>query len=267
MKRFCADDMFRPQLNHIAPWREYYVACDSKRLLAVKQSACPFTSDLDEAQHGKYPNIEAVLHPDTFRATHRIRIADLKAYISRIATEDEMEEYEVPTEYEKCPACDGDGTITIYGDDVYFRGHHYDMDQEVECPVCHGFGKVPKDPDFDPDCCDADDIENWVTYAHRPTGRKIISNDLITYVDHLPLRAAYLADLVTVMESFNVRIAEFQIVGYAITFRLPDAYLLFMGIYVDDTDTKHTILDERVPVTTIPTLRSFSYRHRRLNQI
>lgn len=249
MQQFCSTDSLRPIQTVIFPAEGYYVATDSRHMLLVPETDCHFTLDYVPARHGKPMNVGAVIDPKKLTATHSISLSDLRDWISRNATDDETEDVAVPTEFKECDCdeCDN-GRITLTTN-ARWRGKWLDIEEEVDCPVCHGFGKIPVDPDYDPDeCDDEDDVAQWVTYEHRPTGRKIFSSETAAYISTFCTRPSYLFYLVKLMEQLQVDTASFCIHDHLIAFLFGSVTYVIAGVYEAGCRNDHwRFIDEIVP--------------------
>lgn len=234
MQQFCSTDSLRPVLTVIFPAKDYYVASNSYELLMAKQSVCAFETDYNQDVHGPTLQVFTVCNPEKLAFTHRLMLSSLRDYISSIATEDEIEYIEVPTEFKECD-CDecNYGRITLECH-ANWRGKYLDLEDEIDCPICHGFGKIPVDPEYDPDeCFGIDDVEHWITYEHRKTGRKIIGPDTITHIAGLAINAKFLNHILLLMEYFGIDQVDFFIDKQMIVFNVVEhkVYYLFMSVY------------------------------------
>lgn len=229
MQHFCAEhDELRPIMNIIFPTEGYYVASDGKSVLMVREESCKFELDYDKEKHGKPLNVLSVVDPSKLHATHTLKLSEIKEWIERNATEDEFEDVEVPTEFKECD-CEGccDGTITIT-ETIIWNGKWIDLETEAKCPVCHGYGKIPIDPEYDPDeCFDCSDVKNWVTYKSKTTGRKTFADKIGALIVNKTIFPKMLYKLVFLMEHLNVETAQFCFHKQMIVFLFGDITFAF----------------------------------------
>ena len=252
MQRFTADDPFRPITGVVFPTDGYYVATDAKHMIMVKDSDCHFELDYDKKKHGKTLNVLAVCDPEKISVTHRVKLSDLRAYIERISTEDEVVSVEVPTVFKQCDCdeCD-DGKITLH-EYVRWGRRDFEIEEEVDCPVCHGFGKIPVDPEYDPDECDeSDDVENWITDEEQKTGRKVIGEKTLCYIGKLCLRATYLPYVQQLMEFLGVDILDFAFEKRMVVFKAETLCYAICGVLEDRDDKTYTFVDELLPINCL----------------
>lgn len=251
MQNFCGDNFLRPVENVIFPIEGYRVATDGRHCIVVPEEECEFELDYDKKKHGKALNVLAVCDPSKFAPTHKVYLSELKEYITQHSTEDEIEDVEVPTEFKECECCE-DGKILLY-DSVDWKGKRYNVEDEVDCPVCHGYGKIPTDTEYDPiKCDDDDDVRNWVSYEHRPTGRKIIGPNTITHISGLAFRAAYLYHVVEIIEFFHSDHADFYTGSNNVFFKIENTIYLVAGVYKEGCiDDGYPFIEKDVPCVRI----------------
>ena len=250
MQRFTSDDPLRPITQVIFPTDGYYVATDTHHMLMVKEQDCQFALDYDPAIHGKPLNVLAVIDPDHVQTTHCLTLADLKAYIADISLEDEIEAVEVPTEFREfdCDKCHN-GTISL-SEWCHWGDNSFNVEEEVECPICHGFGKIPVDPEYDPDLCVCEDeVENWKTYEYRPTGRKVIGDGTLCRIGEMWFRALYLPYVQQLMEQLGVDSLDFAFEREKVVFRHKSVTYVIASMCVNGNgDTNYTLLEEPLSI-------------------
>jgi len=177
LKSFCADEYaLRPQLHYAIKRGEYWWASDGYRIICVpmnqtQQGDMRFLCDEMPNDAGAYPNVESIIDVKGFKSKFTIKVSAIKDAMSNLPKIDAYAEVKRELNFIECPECD-DGEIEIE-DSVYYKGNRYELIATCQCPICHGYGKIPDVEGYDPDCDDYDPDEASTYIEMVKTGRKI----------------------------------------------------------------------------------------------
>lgn len=185
---------------------------------------------------GRYPNVKGVINEENVRATKGVDLSLIKAAFAKLPTVEEEVEKEFPINYIDCPCCD-DGEIEI-NDNIHFKKHWIDVEAKVECPVCHGFGKIPDWDDYNPNEDDEYDPDEDTTYVKMvKTGNMISDFEHGTIVcDGLKCNAVNLKIIIDFFDGIGADEVNYEIKRDMITFEYDNIYILLMGVYDEEND-------------------------------
>ena len=239
LKTFCATDPLRPILNYAFRGKEGWWATDAQRLIYVPMEECMqgderFQRDEIPENAGRYPNVESTFDVHSFTTKFLIPVKAIEDAINRLPLTEEMQEVERELKFIDCPECNGDGEIDIT-ESILFNHHFYEAEATVECPICHGYGKIPDKEDYNPEKEDYDpespEYSTWV-----PTG-KMIPNVFSTFFripDFGYFRTSCFLDLIRVASEQGV--TEIECSGlddtHAACFRAHGVIVYIMSAHV-----------------------------------
>lgn len=227
LKQFCADgDELRPVMNYPHKVDGYWCASDNKTILLVKEDACKKNIPMPDEKLGKYPQVFRVLDPSKVESKYQIDLDDIRSAISQCPLVEEIIDVPTDNELEKCEACGGEGEVS---ESVHFRGKWYDY--SAECPCCHGCGKVPVDPEYDPDW--DDDPEDFQSYKQEKTGKMVPDDRASIEIHGHIFRAEYLVKICSYMEAIgveDVKVCLGEKQGRITIFEFPQSYLGVMPL-------------------------------------
>lgn len=225
LKKFCGDELdLRPQLTEPHLVDDYWVATNAHIIAMCRTEICSKKIRPRNVE-GRFPNVFAVFNPETdSNPTHIVTLQDLRSALDLCYKVDEVIEEPTDNILEKCPACYGDGEIE---DSVHFRGKYYDY--SCECPICHGFGKVPVSEDYDPD--DDIDPQDFEATIEVKTGKKILDKYLsVVDINGCIFRAFYILLICEFMEHVGVDAAKIWKKKDMLVFEFPHAFMCLMRI-------------------------------------
>lgn len=244
-KLFCADnDPRRIVLNDPFVYGNYYCASDACILLMAEKGACESieTPPCD----CRVPNIGSVINPPNIKAERTITAEQIRAAINEIGYEDEVvtrPKAERPKMIE-CPICDGEGRY--YPQDIKFNGRYYEVD-EVVCPICHGYGKIPDSELYDPD--EDENPYEYIEYEEVKTGNKVIKENGLISLGGQFFKARYMEKVLQVMQAIDADIIQCAIGDYKLYLVLPNIYICLSAFYtthIDDFVTSTIIIPDEL---------------------
>lgn len=209
LKSFCAEKYdLRPQLHYAIKRGEYWWASNGYRIICVpmnqtQQGDMRFLCDEMPNDVGTYPNVENIIDVKGFTPEFTFNISAINEALEKLPKVDEYKEVKRDIEFIDCPECD-DGEIEIE-DTVYYRGSTYSVSATCQCPICHGYGKIPDFEDYDPDEDEYDPDEDETYFEKVKTGRKIpdTKETLIHFKDVAYIRACFMDSLLRVAREQN----------------------------------------------------------------
>lgn len=242
LKSFCAYDTLRPQMMYACRREDGWWATDGTRIICVPMEECQqgdvrFLCDEMPNDVPKYPNVEAVVDVKGFTPKLTISVQAIEDAMAKLPLTDEMKEVESEITFKQCPQCGGGGEIRIR-ESVYFNGRWLDAEATCECPVCHGYGKIPDIEDYNPEEDDYDpDDEKYSTMV--PTGRKVpdVRGVLLHIHGNAYFKVAFALDLLRVAREQGVDEIECSGSDYrkVLIFRMHGVLVGFMPcLNVDD---------------------------------
>lgn len=237
---FCAkSDSLRPKLLHPALMGGRWYASNSRILISVPKDYVIEDERLYDGCkiEGRYPNVKSVINEENVRATKGVGISIIKAAFSKLPMVEEEVGQEIPINYIDCPCCD-DGEIEI-NDNIHFKKHWISVEANVECPVCHGYGKIPDWDDYDPEEDDEGyDPDYDTTYVKKvKTGNMVPDYEHGTIVcDGVKCSAANLKIITDFFDSIGADEVNYEVGCDQITFECDNIYILQMGVYDEKND-------------------------------
>lgn len=234
LHNFCEQpDTLRPKLLYPCLMSGRWYATDSKVLISVPKEYVVEDERLYDGCkiEGRYPNVKAVFDEAYFRSQGVVKIDTIKTAFPKLPMVDEYVEKELPINYIDCPCCD-DGKIELH-ESVRFHKRHIDVDHEVDCPVCHGYGKIPDWEDYDPDDDGEYDPDNDTTYTKEvKTGNKIpdYEHGIIT-CGGSKFNAGRLKVIADFFDSIGADDVDCEIKRDTIIFEYDGIFILLMGVY------------------------------------
>ena len=186
---------------------------------------------------GRYPNVKGVINEEYVRATKGVDISLIKAAFAKLPTVEEEVEQEIPINYIDCPCCHN-GEIEISGD-VHFKKQWIDVEATVECPVCHGFGKIPDWDDYNPNEDDEYDPDNDTTYVNMvKTGNMIPDYEHgIIVCDGVKCSAAKLKIITDFFDSIGAEEVNYEAKPHNhIIFEYDNIYIMLVWVCVPENE-------------------------------
>ncbi len=246
LKSFCADEDLRPQLMYACRRSDGWWATNGQKVIYAPMEECQqgdarFFCDEMPKDVGKYPNVEAVVNVKGFTPKFTITVQAINDALAQIPLTDEMKEVEREMEFIDCPECGGDGEIEI-SEIIYFRNHRLNAEATCECPVCHGYGKIPDKEDYNPKYDDYDpDSPEYSTKVK--TGKKIpnVSGTILHINKSGYIKAAFALALLRVAREQGVDEIECSGSNYldCILFRMHGVIVGILPVYNVDNELKY----------------------------
>ena len=235
LHNFCDQpDTLRPKLLYPALIAGRWYATNDRVLISVPKEYVVEDERLYDGCkiEGRYPNVKAIIQEEYFFPPGVVKIDTIKAAFAKLPMVEEEVEQEFPINYIDCPCCD-DGEIEISGD-IHFKNHWIDVEAKVECPVCHGYGKIPDWDDYDPEEEDEGyDPDNDKTYTKKVKTGNIIPSfgQGIIVCDGLKCNAANIKIITDFFDSIGAEEVNYEIKRDQITFEYDNIYIMLAGVY------------------------------------
>lgn len=205
-KLFCSDnDPFGIVFNAPFVYGNYYCATNRYVLLMAEKCACESieTPPCDCS----VPNIGAVMNPQNIKAERTITAEQIRAAVNEIGYEDEV-----------------------------VTRPKAERPKMIECPICHGHGKIPDSELYDPD--EVEYPSDYIEYEEVKTGNKVIKENGLISLGGLFFNARYMENVLQVMHAIDADSVQCAIDGDKLFFVLPNIYICVMRTYlsIDDDD-------------------------------
>lgn len=173
IKKFCDDDPIRPILHEPRLIDGRWYASDGHFIISIPEAIVKYDESFEKNKiECNYPDVKRFLQEESVKADKTVDVSIIEAAFIKLPMIDEEVEKEFPIKYIDCPCC-RDGKIEV-SDSVLFKNHWIGVDAEVDCPVCHGYGKIPDWDDYDPENDDEYDPKFDTTYTKMvKTGNKV----------------------------------------------------------------------------------------------
>lgn len=192
---FCTKDDFRIALHYPCLKQGYWCASDGAILVMAHESVCDDNIPINDETLEKFKNIFNIFNPSLFKPEYIVKLEELDRALNEVPKVKVYDERIIETEYEECEACGGSGEME---DEVDFRGNLYTY--SCECPVCHGYGRVPVSEEYDPD----EDIpEEFVDREKYWTGKMEIEYKADVRIGDFKYRAEYINKVKTLMQEIG----------------------------------------------------------------
>lgn len=222
LKTFCAEESLRPQYLFPCLKDGYWCATDGRILVMAKDSVCEDNIQCYDESLGKYPNVFAVFNPRSFDPSCEVRLCDMEGALSKVPREKGYTKKEIETEYETCEACFGSGQLT---NEVLFRGSY--IEYNTECPICHGYGKVPVSNEYDPEYYNSP--KEFVDHVKTETGQMVIKDDAVLSIDNRIYIATTIDKVRALMSFLGV---DSAVIGYNKNLGRIYTVFHFSGVFV-----------------------------------
>lgn len=196
LKKFCKNDELRPAYKYVKQINGKWYATDGHAACRVDEN----TKHPDDILYGtdefpsdcRYPSIERVM-PDTIgEDVAHMNIREIQDKISKLRKVKKMIGVEEEIHYKECDCNDCYGGKVTLTESVRYKGHYYDLEEEVDCPVCHGHGVIPDIEDYDPIEDDYDPETDKTHIVNKWTGKMIPDMDAPVEVLGKKVRVRYL---------------------------------------------------------------------------
>lgn len=228
-KLFCSNnDPLIIVFNAPFIYGNYYCASDGSILLMAEKGACEHIETPSDYQ-GCVPNVGNVIKPQNIKAERTITAEQIRAAVNEIGYEDEVKtrpKAERPKMIE-CPICYG--RRRYQPQDVKFNGRYYEVD-EVVCPICHGYGKIPDSELYNPD--EVEYPSDYIEYEEVKTGNKVIKKNGYISFGVKYFKARYMERVLQVMQAIDADSIQYAIDGDKLFFVLPNIYICVMRTYI-----------------------------------
>jgi len=225
MKRFCADDCLRAAL--MEPHKVDRWWCASNSYILIYDEEVLFDEKCVKTTDGKFPNVLAVFNPDNFRAEGSLTLERLNISFDAIPRVEVMREVSKPFKLVNCPSCN-DGEIEI-SDDIRYRNKYYEATATVECPICHGYGKIPDTDKYDPE---NDYPESFELTEEIHTGEYTFDRNACLSL-WSPMRASLVYEVKRLMEETGYDSCEVMRKKMLTIFHFGTVYIAIMGMVTD----------------------------------
>lgn len=207
LKRFCADDEIRLAMRYVKKVEGKWYATDGAVLCRVDETTRhpdDILYDVDEfPADTKYPNVLSVVPQTIGEDAVSIPVGEISDKISKVRQIKEMKDVEEEIHYKKCDCNDCYGGQVTLTESISYNGHHYNIEEEVDCPVCHGYGVIPDFDDYDPDEDDYDPETDKTCIVSKWTGKMIPDPDGPVEIIGMNVKAKYLQLVVDVAREMS----------------------------------------------------------------
>lgn len=196
LKKFCADDEIRLAMRYVKKVEGKWYATNDQALCRVDETTRhpdDILYDVDEfPADTKYPNVLSVVPETIGEDAVSIPVDEISDKISKVRQIKEMKDVEEDIHYIECDCNDCYGGKVTLTESISYNGHYYDLEEEVDCPVCHGYGVIPDFDDYDPDADDYDPEIDKTHIVSKWTGKMIPDMDAPVEVLDKKVKAKYL---------------------------------------------------------------------------
>ena len=207
LKRFCADDEIRLAMRYVKKVEGKWYATDGTALCRVDETARhpdDILYDVDEPPADmKYPNVLAIVPETIGEGAVSIPVGEISDKISKVRQIKEMKDVEEDIHYIECGCDDCYGGKVTLTESISYNGHHYNIEEEVDCPVCHGYGVIPDFDDYDPDEDDYDPETGKTCIVNKWTGKMMPDPDGPVGIIGMYVKAKYLQLVVDVAREMH----------------------------------------------------------------
>lgn len=209
LKRFCSTNELRPSMHYVKRIGNNWYATDAYAVCRISEEA-KHSNDIlyltDEYPDDlRFPNVEAVLPESVSDEAIQMSVEEIKSSLRSLRKIREYRDVEEDINYVECDCCECHGGKVTLSESIHYGDHYYDMEEEVDCPVCHGYGVIPDFEDYDPD----DDYDPEIDKTHivsRWTGRMIPDFESAIEIHGLTVKAKYLKLVTEVAEEMGTDI-------------------------------------------------------------
>ena len=235
LHNFCEkSDTLRPKLLYPALIAGRWYATNALILISVPKDYVIEDERLYDGCKikGRYPNVKGVINEENVRATKSVDLSVIKAAFAKLPMVEEEVEQEFPINYIDCPCCKY-GEVEVRGD-VHFKERWIDVEATVECPVCHGYGKIPDWDDYDPE----EEDEGYDPDYDKIYTKKVKTGNMLPDYEHgiivcdgLKCNAAKIKIICDFFDSIGAEEVNYFVDRDQITFECDNIYILLMGVY------------------------------------
>lgn len=251
LKSFCGKPEFNMESQayavRISKW---WWATDRHALIAVPFTKCKhgdkrFQKDEIPENVGKFPNVLGLVNPEKFQPKGKLSVEHLREALNKIPMTEELEEVESPLNYIKCPCCKN-GEIEITRS-LKYNGRYYEAEAVAECPICHGYSKIPDFDDYNPLEMEYNPSTDN-TYKHNiPSGRMCPDySNTVLKIGEIYIIPKEIERLLKVVEDMGVTEIEHGDIGYPqpLACMIDGVFVYMMNIFVpldDNTITTNIV--------------------------
>lgn len=242
LKSFCAkEEEKRQALKYAVRINDRWYASDSYVGICVPMEHCEKSdirfqmNEIPEVA-GRYPNIEAVMRYEEFKPTHTLDLRDLEALEGKLPQVPETKKVEKEIHYIDCPECDN-GEIEL-SESIRFKHKYYSVEAKAECPICHGYGKIPDWDDYNPKEMEYDPDVDKTSYFDKPTGNTIPDSKALVSVLGAFVTYENLVRLLDIAKDTHTRYVECTKGDNVIKFMLSGVMCIICTVFVDDKENK-----------------------------
>lgn len=206
LKKFCSTDILRESLQFVKRIDNNWYASDGHVACRVSEEAKHSDDILYLTEYPndlRYPNIEAVLPETVSDNAIQMSVKEIKNSFQNLRKVREHRDVEEEIHYKECDCNDCYGGKVTLTESVIYKGHYYDLEEEVDCPVCHGHGVIPDIEDYDPDEDDYDPETDKTHIVSKWTGRMIPDFESAIEIHGITVKAKYLKLMTEVAEEMG----------------------------------------------------------------
>lgn len=199
----------RPSMHYVKRIGNSWYACDAFAACRVSAEAkhpddILYLTD-EHPDDLRFPNVEAVLPESVSDKAIQMPVEEIKGSFRNLRKVREYRDVEEDINYIECDCSECIEGKVILRESISYGDHYYDLEEEVDCPVCHGRGVIPDFEDYDPD----DDYDPETDKTHiisRWTGRMIPDFESAIEIHGLNVKAKYLKLVTEVAEEMGTGI-------------------------------------------------------------